>query len=80
MATHLTCAEFVELVTVYLEDGLDESTRTRFEDHLALCPGCVTYVEQFRATIEQLGNTPSSLTLPAETESELLKAFRGWHR
>jgi anti-sigma factor RsiW len=79
MSGQLSCAEFVELVTAYLEDALDDDTRTRFEDHLALCPGCVTYVDQFRETIDQLGDAPTP-TLPPETEEQLLEAFRSWHR
>lgn len=79
MAEPLSCAEFVELVTLYLEDGLDEETRARFEEHLELCPGCVTYVDQFRETVDQLGDIPTA-TLSPETEAQLLEAFRNWHR
>ena len=31
----LTCQDFVELVTDYLEGALDEDTGRRFEEHLA---------------------------------------------
>ena len=79
MAVHMSCQEFVELVTSYLDDAMDADTRQRFEEHLVLCPGCVTYVEQFRATIEQLGDAqPPSLS--ATTMESLMDAFRTWHR
>jgi anti-sigma factor RsiW len=78
MADHLTCQEFVELVTAYLEGALDADTEARFEGHLALCPGCVTYVDQFRQTIDQLGMVEAP-ALSAETEAALLEAFRTWH-
>lgn len=79
MAEHLTCQEFVELVTSYLEDDLDADTRARFEEHLLLCPGCVTYVDQFRTTIDELGKVEPP-ALSAETEATLMDAFRNFHR
>lgn len=80
MAEHLSCQEFVELVTAYLDGALDADTQVRFEEHLALCPGCVTYVEQFRETIEDLGHSDDPPALSVETEANLLEAFRTWHR
>lgn len=77
--THLSCAEFVELVTRYVEGALDPETLARFEYHLQLCPGCVTYVEQLRATVDQLGDVPAP-RLSTETEQQLMAAFRDWHR
>jgi anti-sigma factor RsiW len=71
----LTCQEIVELVTAYLEGELDESTTRTFEDHLATCPGCETYVEQFRVTIAKLGEVPLG-SLSSETQTRLLAAFR----
>ena len=53
--TELTCQELVELVTGYLEGVLTPEDRARFERHLSLCPGCVTYVDQFRETISLTG-------------------------
>ena len=50
-AEPLDCDEFVELVTAYLEDALDPADRQRVLDHLDLCDGCSTYLEQIRATV-----------------------------
>jgi anti-sigma factor RsiW len=73
--TDLSCQEIVELVTAYLEGDLDDDTTRTFEDHLAVCPGCAMYVEQFRVTIARLGEVPSE-SLSAETQTRLLDAFR----
>jgi anti-sigma factor RsiW len=73
--TDLTCQEIVELVTAYLEGDLDETTTRTFEDHLAVCPGCATYVEQFRVTIAKLGEVPLR-SLSPDTQSRLLDTFR----
>ncbi|WP_310529344.1 zf-HC2 domain-containing protein [Nocardioides sp.] len=75
----LTCQEFVELVTDYLEGALDEDTTTRFEQHLASCPGCETYLNQMKETASRLGEIPTE-TLSEEMQSRLLAAFRDFHR
>src|SRR6266498_5036689 len=41
----LTCKELTELITDYLEERLPQTERTRFEEHLSLCSGCVNYLE-----------------------------------
>lgn len=47
----IPCNVFVEIVTDYLEGALDPHEVARIEAHLAICPGCVSVVEQFRATV-----------------------------
>ena len=71
----MTCQELVELVTDYLEDVLDQETRDRFEEHLALCPGCETYLQQMAETATRLGEIPVE-TLSGEAQTVLLTAFR----
>ena len=75
----LTCQDFVELVTDYLEGALDEDTARRFEEHLALCPGCETYLSQMKETASRLGEIPVE-SLSAETQATLLSAFRDFRR
>ena len=47
----IPCQVFVELVTEYLDGALPAEDVARIDAHLALCPGCVTLVEQFRDTV-----------------------------
>lgn len=75
----LTCQEFVELVTDYLEGALDEDTVRRFEEHMALCPGCETYLSQMKETASRLGEIPVE-SLSPETQATLLSAFRDFRR
>lgn len=75
----IDCQDLVELVTEYLTGTLAEPALSRFRDHLALCDGCDTYVEQIRATARLTGTiSESSLTDPQRRR--LLDAFRDWHR
>jgi anti-sigma factor RsiW len=74
----ISCIDLVELVTEYLEGALDEPTSAEVEAHLALCPGCDTYLTQMRETIRTLGHVPVE-SLSDEAAAELLSAFRDFH-
>ena len=74
----MTCQEFVELVTAYLEETLPAAERAAFEEHLTLCPGCDRYLAQFRQTIDLLGELPEE-SLSAPGRQRLLEAFSDWH-
>jgi Putative zinc-finger len=47
----LTCQVAVELLPKYLDDDLPEAQTVRLEQHIVICPGCRTYLEQLRRTI-----------------------------
>jgi anti-sigma factor RsiW len=73
----ITCREFVELVTEYLEGRLDTADRARFEQHMAVCPGCTRYVDQIRESTRLLGRVTLD-TLSSEARGQLMNAFRSW--
>ena len=50
----VTCRQFVELITDYLEGGLAPRTLSQVEEHLVMCDWCVTYFGQMEATIDAL--------------------------
>jgi anti-sigma factor RsiW len=77
MTDELTCRELVELVTDYLEGALPPGDVERFERHLAICPGCTTYVEQIRETVRQTGRLREDDLEPAARDA-LLAQFRNW--
>jgi anti-sigma factor RsiW len=77
-AGQLTCRDFVELVTDYLEGRMGPGARARFEDHLALCPGCDAYLDQMRRTLAALGSLPEE-RLSGDARAALLTAFRDWN-
>ena len=77
--SELSCRELVEIVTEYLEGGLSEDDRERFEEHLDDCEGCANYLEQIRTTISLSRRiTPDDIC--DETRSQLLASFRDWKR
>ncbi len=75
----MTCEELVELVTAYLEETLSVEDRGAFDAHLALCPGCDRYLEQFRTTVDLLGGLPEE-SLSSPGRERLLDAFAQWRR
>lgn len=75
--THISCIEVVELVSEYLEGELDAETARRVEQHLALCPPCVTYVEQVRETVRLTGALPEDMLEP-QAVADLEAAFRDY--
>jgi MFS family permease len=53
-ADELACKQLVELVADYLEDALSPEVRARFEEHLAGCDGCTTYLSQTQQIVAEL--------------------------
>ena len=72
---HLTCKEFVEVLTDYLEDALDPAERADIERHIVICRGCSNYIEQMRSTIDLLSRMPRDDADSAHSE-KLLALFR----
>jgi anti-sigma factor RsiW len=73
----LSCRELVELVTDYVEGALPSDDVRRFEEHLAICEGCVNYVDQLRGTIAVVGSL-SEESIDPVARGRLLESFRGW--
>lgn len=71
----LTCKELVELITDYLEGVLPAAEHARFDEHLAGCPFCRTYLEQMRQTIDTVGHLPEESVEPSALNA-LLAHFR----
>lgn len=76
------CVEFVELVTDYLENAVDNPQRERIEDHLRLCEGCRNYLDEVQATIATIGRVGDTETSepPEQVRAGLIAAFRLWRR
>jgi anti-sigma factor RsiW len=73
----LTCREVIELLSNYIEGALSTDDRRRVDEHLALCDGCATYLEQMRGSI-RLSGMVTEEQVPEDQKSALLEAFRDW--
>jgi anti-sigma factor RsiW len=59
----MACKQLVELVADYLDDTISPDMKARFEEHLAGCDGCSTYLNQTQqviAELRRLSATPDS--------------------
>jgi hypothetical protein len=75
----MSCEAFLELVTDYLEEALPTQRKAKFEQHMHFCEGCVTYLDQIRATSRLLRREApagESERMRAETLDKLVEVFR----
>jgi anti-sigma factor RsiW len=47
----MTCREFADFVQEYLTGELRADILALFEEHITVCPNCVTYLAQYRDSI-----------------------------
>jgi predicted anti-sigma-YlaC factor YlaD len=78
----LPCAALVEMVTDYLEGTLPPALRARVEEHLAICPGCVSVLEQVREVVHLTGRLTEVdvEAMPPGDRAQLTAAFRDLYR
>ena len=77
MASMLTCQEVIEFLFAYVEGELPAAERARFDQHLAVCPHCVDYVQGYRESI-RLGKAAFAEVdeVPEELVDAILAARR----
>jgi anti-sigma factor RsiW len=51
MSEELSCRDVADFLLRYVESDLPEKQLVVFEEHLAMCPPCIHYVESYRKTI-----------------------------
>ena len=69
----LACKQLVELVADYLDEALTPEMRARFEEHLAGCDGCTTYLrltQQIIAGLRDLSTAPEKVEAPQRESTE----------
>ena len=71
----MTCREFVELVTEYLEGALTQERRLQLHEHIDECGGCSLYLQQMRDTIAALATLPPENGF-LESREAALEAFQ----
>lgn len=71
----LDCSEVVELVTEFLDGGLDQHAELRFINHVRHCLGCTRHLRQVQRTIRELRDLPTEQQLSPATRAHLLASF-----
>ena len=70
----LTCKDFLNELTDYLDECLDVETRTKLERHITECPNCWVIADTTRKTI-QIYKGMDPYPIPPDVESRLMKAL-----
>ena len=70
----LTCKEFLQELSDYLDENVDAAIKAKLEEHIATCPNCWVVCDTTRRTIKVYkGFEPCSV--PADVESRLMAAL-----
>ena len=70
----LTCKDFLNELSDYLDENLDAEVRAGLEQHITECPNCWVIADTTRKTI-QIYKGMDPFPIPADVESRLMKAL-----
>ena len=74
---HVTCREFADFMADYLSGELPAHTRTLFDEHLRVCPNCVTYLANYEKAVAlgQRALKDDDGGVPADVPDRLVQAI-----
>lgn len=77
MTRWINCREFVEFLDDYLDGRLQAERLAEFNNHLAGCPACVTYMHTYREAtkLAKAALAPPENPLPDSVPAELVEAI-----
>jgi hypothetical protein len=78
---YVQCVDVLEMITDYLEGALPAARAKLIDEHLSVCDGCETILDQWKAVIRLSGHvtTDDLDTLDSSTRDRLLDSFRKEH-
>jgi anti-sigma factor RsiW len=72
----MTCQQLADFIGSYRDNELAPEVRTQFEQHLAACPACVTYLQTYEQSV-LLAKASADDPVPAEVPESLVQAILG---
>ncbi len=70
----LTCKEFLQELSDYLDENVDAEVKAKLEQHSALCPNCWVVCDTTKRTI-RIYKGMEAVSMPADVESRLMAAL-----
>jgi anti-sigma factor RsiW len=70
----LTCKEFLQELSDYLDESVDAEVREKLEKHIALCPNCWVVCDTTKKTI-RIYKGMDPYRMPSDVESRLMAAL-----
>lgn len=74
-ADELTCRDVAGFVADYLANELGAQARLLFEEHLAECPECVTYLRSYSDTVRLARAAHDAGAVAAGVPEQLVRAI-----
>lgn len=71
-----TCAQIAEAASDYLEGALSPTDRACLEQHMLICDGCDTYIDQMRDTVRATRALAKDDQADESVVQALLAAYR----
>ena len=73
--TNKTCKQIADLVLGYLNNQLSPRIKRDFEQHLDICPDCVSFLQTYKKTVELTGAV-NPVEMPAKVRDNILSFLR----
>jgi hypothetical protein len=70
----LTCKQFLQDISEYLDESVDAEIRARLEQHVLECPNCWVIFDTTQKTV-QIYKGMDPYPIPADVESRLMAAL-----
>jgi hypothetical protein len=70
----LTCKEFLNELSDFLDENVDAEAKAKLEQHIALCPNCWVVCDTTKRTIK-IYKGMEAYSMPPDVESRLLIAL-----
>jgi predicted anti-sigma-YlaC factor YlaD len=70
----LTCKEFLQELSDYLDEGVEAEVRAKIEAHMLECPNCWVICDTTKKTVA-IYKGMESQPVPPEVESRLMQAL-----
>ena len=70
----LTCKDFLNELTDYLDECLDPETRVKLDKHITECPNCWVITDTTKKTV-QIYKGMEPYPIPEDVQSRLMKAL-----
>lgn len=65
------CRQFLQILSEYVDETLDERLCAELEQHMAECEKCRVVVDTFRKTVELYRRSAEELSMPEEVRERL---------
>ena len=69
----LTCKEFLQEISDFLDENVDEELRRKLEAHISQCPNCFVILDTTKKTIQVFKGVDAQ-PIPTEVHNRLIRA------